>query len=359
MNLTRKVWQDLTLEECSLVEGALDSLCVPYKTRQHTDYHPFGSDISYTVETKLCTDEINGKVPYEWIPEYVDKVLNLKDIYDGADAVDSGERHIKKSVDLPPFVNQTEAKPVKLPTFDELSKTWNEIQSKGFSVDHEAAEKFQKEMHDNLKPSKVKLVLDIIKTFLSVFMRQINPFHKTSEQDRKDMAKVHTCIRRLKGEQTIIDEIEQHFERMEKKKPVDDFKQTTLDILADPELNKHCGSIEDMRKYLQKTGGEEKLKKALRNNLNPNNILSGVMDAFKEDLKRQLEKNLKDYEKKGFIESCPIPDFLGHTGQRVKFDDLPRHIQEELKQQLPLSVLRSNQCEIRKDGNKISVLLIK
>jgi flagellar biosynthesis component FlhA len=209
-------------------------------------------------------------------------------------------------------------------------------------------------MHDKLKPSKFKLVLDIIKTFSGVLMRHLNPFHKTSEQDRMDMMKVQTCINILKNKKSkLVEEIEKHFEQPKS------FKETTLDILADPELKNHCHSLGEMRDYLKKTGKEDVLKKALRDKLNPKEIISEAMDAFHEDLKRNLVKELNKQVEKGLIRPFPVPESLGHTGQIVKFDDLPVSLQEELKQHLPVSLLRSNKCEIRKDGSKISVVIVR
>lgn len=80
----KKVWYDLDEKTKDIITTALDVWCVPHHEVKHeTELNWFNTVVTYDVVTNLSIEKKNGKSPYDFVIDEVNRALRMETDYKG------------------------------------------------------------------------------------------------------------------------------------------------------------------------------------------------------------------------------------------------------------------------------------
>ena len=75
----KKVWYDLDEKTKDIITTALDVWCVPHHEVKHeTELNWFNTVVTYDVVTDLSIEKKNGKSPYDFVIDEVNRALRME-----------------------------------------------------------------------------------------------------------------------------------------------------------------------------------------------------------------------------------------------------------------------------------------
>lgn len=307
MKLQTYVWYDKDETEKDLIINVLNQWCVPYKTKTNRVDSLFGYSESYDIMVELdTTHKGRKKSPYDFIISKVKERLALEQCYEGRDAK------------RPPLKEETKC---------DNGSDGDLVELKAYGNNGRLYPSVPSLFEDFFEPPRPDNILLNISELLPKALR------KDNKNLSEDLLK---CKQDLKA---LIKEKEQYLNSLSF---IDRVLYRILSWFKNSWLNKllklDVPTIEGLNQTLSDAKARiEELEKFENTPLPLETLINNPSKIPTHDsLINELGKILN-----GFVENSL------NKGDIVKFDSLPKQVQNLLKKRLPEKVLRSNRCVIR------------